>query len=405
MREILLKDICDLDNGYAFKSSDYIDESNTLNCRMSNIRPDGTFDILYNAKYLPDDYAVKYKSYALKDGDLIIAMTDMANDPKILGVPTVVKTQGYNLLLNQRVGKLRFTKSGVDSKYLKYALQSTKVRNYLKRFAGGGLQINVSKKDILSIPIILRSEEEQNAISELLDRILLIVERQKNELELLDELIKARFVEMFGDTEHNSNDYIQLRLGDVCDLQNGYAFKSGDYVDSSNVNNCRMSNIRPDGGFDSDYSPKYLPDDFWDRYSAYRLYDGDVIIAMTDMASDPKILGVPTIVKSNGKKFLLNQRVGKLVFSDNEQFNRVFLMRFLSQNYIRKNLAKKAGGSTQINVGKPAILDIGILKPPIDSQNQFASFVQQVDKSKVAVQKSLDEAQLLFDSLMQQYFG
>ena len=109
--------------------------------------------------------------------------------------------------------------------------------------------------------------------------------------------------------------------------------------------------------------------------------------------------------KSKGKKFLLNQRVGKLVFSDNEQFNRIFLMRFLSQNYIRKNLAKKAGGSTQINVGKPAILDIGILKPPIDSQNQFASFVQQVDKSKVAVQKSLEQTQMLFDSLMQQYFG
>lgn len=97
MEQIYLKDICDLDNGYAFKSDDYVDISHTLNCRMSNIRPDGSFDIMYNAKYLPDEYAEKYKDYLLKDGDLIIAMTDMAGDPKILGVPTVVDTKGYNL--------------------------------------------------------------------------------------------------------------------------------------------------------------------------------------------------------------------------------------------------------------------------------------------------------------------
>ena len=77
MEEIQLKDICDLDNGYAFKSDDYVDNSNTLNCRMSNIRPDGSFDILYSAKYLPDEFAEKYKDYILHDGDLIIAMTDM----------------------------------------------------------------------------------------------------------------------------------------------------------------------------------------------------------------------------------------------------------------------------------------------------------------------------------------
>ena len=152
MEEIQLKDICDLDNGYAFKSDDYVELSGTLNCRMSNIRPDGSFDIMYSAKYLPDEFAEKYADYVLKDGDLIIAMTDMAGDPKILGVPTVVDTKGYTLLLNQRVGKLRFIKTGINADYLKLALQSKRVREYLKRFAGGGVQLNVSKKDILNAP-------------------------------------------------------------------------------------------------------------------------------------------------------------------------------------------------------------------------------------------------------------
>ena len=146
--------------------------------------------------------------------------------------------------------------------------------------------------------------------------------------------------------------------------------------------NCRMSNIRPDGGFDAEYHPKYLPETFWEKYKEYRLIDGDVIIAMTDMASDPKILGVPTIVRTNGYKFLLNQRVGKLSFYDNSQINNVYLMFVLSQKNIRQQLVKSAGGSTQINVGKPAILGVEFFVPPIELQNQFSTFVEQVDKSK-----------------------
>lgn len=188
-------------------------------------------------------------------------------------------------------------------------------------------------------------------------------------------------------------------------MQNGYAFKSGDYVESSGVLNCRMSNIRPDGGFDSEYHPKFLPNEFWDQYREYRLNDGDVIIAMTDMASDPKILGVPTIVRTNGKRFLLNQRVGKLTFYNAERINNVYLMFVLSQKNIRQQLVKKAGGSTQINVGKPAILGIEFLVPPIELQEQFAAFVSEVDKSKLAVKQSLEKLETLKKSLMQQYFG
>ncbi len=104
-----LGEVCDLQNGFAFKSSSYVKKSNTLNIRMSNIRPSGKFDPEHNIKYLPDNFAELYKAYILNDGDLIIAMTDMANDPKILGLPTIVKNlKGRFFLLNQRVGKLNF---------------------------------------------------------------------------------------------------------------------------------------------------------------------------------------------------------------------------------------------------------------------------------------------------------
>ena len=146
MKIVELNQICDLQNGYAFKSSDYVDISNTLNCRMSNIRPEGYFDVSYAPKYLPDDFAISYKNYLLNDGDLVIAMTDMANDPKILGVPTIVNTGGKSMLLNQRVGKLEITKPDeVFVPYLQYSLNRKSVRKYYTKFAGGGLQLNLGK--------------------------------------------------------------------------------------------------------------------------------------------------------------------------------------------------------------------------------------------------------------------
>jgi len=91
MEVVKLSSICDLQNGYAFKSNDYVESSNTLSCRMSNIRPGGRFDLDYNPRFLPDSFKKKYDQYLLKDGDLVIAMTDLANNPKILGVPTIVR--------------------------------------------------------------------------------------------------------------------------------------------------------------------------------------------------------------------------------------------------------------------------------------------------------------------------
>lgn len=210
---------------------------------------------------------------------------------------------------------------------------------------------------------------------------------------------------MFGDPETNPNRWSISKLSEFCDLQNGYAFKSDDYLVNSTVLNCRMSNIRPDGGFDAEYHPKYLPDMFWEKYKDYRLADGDVIIAMTDMASDPKILGVPTIVRTKGNKFLLNQRVGKLTFFDNAAISNVYLMFVLSQKHIRQQLVKSAGGSTQINVSKPAVLGVEFFVPPMELQEQFATFVELVGKSKFEIQKSLQQLGTLKKALMQKYFG
>jgi len=205
--KVRLKDICDLQNGYAFKSSDYVDDSNTLSCRMSNIRPGGVFDIDYNARYLPDDLAEKYSQFLLKDGDVIIAMTDLADAPKILGVPTVVETEGRNVLLNQRVGKLVIKDSQrVHFPYLKLALNYPKVRSVYKRFAGGGLQINLGKNDLLSVEIPLPPLEEQKRIAAILDKADSVRRKRQQAIDLADDFLRSVFPDMFGsDLQRSTN--------------------------------------------------------------------------------------------------------------------------------------------------------------------------------------------------------
>ena len=287
--------------------------------------------------------------------------------------------------------------------YLLHAI-SSKVDELNSKGTGSTFKA-ISKNILAETEIPLPNLDMQTHIAAVLDKIDNLISFRKQQLAKLDELVKARFIEMFGDPETNPNRWSISKLSEFCDLQNGYAFKSDDYLTNSTVLNCRMSNIRPDGGFDAEYHPKYLPDTFWEKYKEYRLVDGDVIIAMTDMASDPKILGVPTIVRTNGKKFLLNQRVGKLTFYDNTTINNVYLMFVLSQKHIRQQLVKSAGGSTQINVGKPAVLAVEFFVPPMELQNQFATFVEQTDKSKLTIQQSLDKLETLKKALMQEYFG
>ena len=165
-----LGDICDLQNGYAFQSNDYIEYSNTLNIRMSNIRPDGNFDPEHNQRFLPDEFVNKFSPFLLKVGDLIIAMTDMAGEPKILGLPTLVENLGgRNFLMNQRVGKLYGFSSDIYIPYLRYFLSSPDVKQYYKDKGAGGLQINISKSDVLSVTVPVPNISEQQRIVTILD--------------------------------------------------------------------------------------------------------------------------------------------------------------------------------------------------------------------------------------------
>ncbi|EIS2869808.1 N-6 DNA methylase [Campylobacter coli] len=195
--------------------------------------------------------------------------------------------------------------------------------------------------------------------------------------------------------------YELVRLGEVCDLFNGYAFKKTDYVEKSNTLLIRMGNIRPNGEFDAEHKIQYLPDNFNNKYKDYLLNDGDVIIAMTDMGNAMNILGVPTIVKNkNNRNFLLNQRVGKL-FNFSEKIIVQYLKYALSSNEVKKQFKLQGYGGLQINLGKTQILSTKIPLPPLEIQKQIVAECEKVEEQYNTLSLSIKEYQKLIKAILQ----
>lgn len=399
MKYVKLKEICDLQNGYAFKSSDYIAKSNVLNCRMSNIRPNSNFDIEYSPKYLPEEFVERYREYLLNDGDLVIAMTDLANDPKILGVPTIVNTKGYKLLLNQRVGKLIIkNKKLIDERYLKYALSLPQHRNYYKKFAGGGLQINIGKEHILNIEIPMEEYNNQIKIVNILDKSQELIDKRKEQIEALDELVKSQFIEMFGDPIKNTKNFEMKKLKEISTyLKRGVSPK---YVENSSIkvinqkciywNELKIENC------------KYYDEAFKNKVENIFLQKNDVLINSTGTGT----LGRAMYFNTNDSANYIADSHVTILRVNNEYVSHVFITNLFEFKNIQDTIYKKCvnGSTNQIELSGAKLGEYLIIVPPIELQNQFAEFVKQVDKLKFAMEKSLKELENNFNSLMQKAF-
>lgn len=278
-------------------------------------------------------------------------------------------------------------------------------REDVQRLGRGATFKEVSKKIVEGIQIPLPPLAEQKRIAAILDAADGLRAKRRESLAQLDTLLQSTFLDMFGDPVINPKGWEIQPLRKICELLNGYMFKSSDYVESSNTLSCRMGNIRPGGFFDLSHNPRYLPDDFGEQFARYLLKDGDVVIAMTDLADAPKILGVPTVVRTEGKRVLLNQRVGKLKIIDEANIHFEYFKAALNAPTTRTIYKKFAGGGLQINLGKNDLLSVTIPIPPIDLQRRFATIVESVEQQKARLRQHLAELDTLFASLQQRAFN
>lgn len=284
-------------------------------------------------------------------------------------------------------------KDGLDVDYLCYSLMFYKVGGMVN----GATRQKLTQAAMCKMQIPLRSMDEQKFIVDELNRIIRIKEQRQQELQLLDHLIKARFVEMFGDNDK------KVAISSLCDVSGGYSFKSEDISSKGFIKILQIGNVYLD---DVNWeTTNYLPKGFDNVYSRFLLNEGDIVIALTRPIIQSLGNVKACIVKASDTPCLLNQRVGRIVSKKNVDVNLKFIYGCLMTDDFTRYVESCCIGCSQPNISTKDIENYMIPDASYEKQMDFVKFKEQVDKSKVAVQKALDETQLLFDSLMQQYFG
>lgn len=291
--------------------------------------------------------------------------------------------QGFkNLICSQKI----------YNRYLYWFLKGN--AEYLNSLGRGATFKEISKQIVASIEINVPDMEQQMQAAENLERASSIIRLRKQELQKLDDLVKARFVELFGDMILNPNSWEKVDLGTVCDVRDGthdspkYFAEGIPLVTSRNLSSGRIDFTDCNLICEADYN----------KINERSKVDlGDILMPMIGTVGNPIIVDIDA-------EFAI-KNVALIKFSENSKVVNVFVKALLESDYFDRAVLDKVRGGTQKFISLGDIRRLKVCLPPLEVQKQFAAFVTQADKSKVAVQKALDEAQLLFDSLMQKYFG
>ncbi len=286
----------------------------------------------------------------------------------------------------------------INAKYLYYALKSQ--QSELMKIRSGACMPNIKKNDLGKFEIIYDTDiNEQFKTIKVLDTVSLMIVVCQKQLQKLDELVKSRFIELFGDSEHNTRNWPTAKLSSLCYVGSSKRIYQSELTDNG-IPFLRISDLneRIDG---KDNDPQlFISTEKFDELRSNRLIPlaGDVLVTTRGT------LGRCYIIKESDSFYFQD---GMISWLSNicDSITSLYVSELFATAGVQKQIANLQAGSTVAYLSIAMLKKLDIMLPPLALQNQFAAFVEQVDKSKFVVQQTLDKAQELFDSLMQKYFG
>ena len=370
---VRLGDVATYINGYAFKPSDWSDTG------LPIIRIQDLTGNSYQANRYNGEYSSKYE---VNNGDVLISWSAS------LGVYV---WHGEKALLNQHIFKVVFNKEEISKNFFVY-----QVENILEKAASeahGATMKHLTKPVFDALPFYLPSIEEQRRIAATLDKVTDLISKRRQQLDKLDELIKSRFVEMFGDPGGNPAKWTMERAEKHIDLLSGFPFDSTQYTQSG-VNICGGLIIMPQRINWNDCK-------HWGSivgYEEYSLQENDIVIALDRpwISDGFKI----AMVDKEHLPALLIQRTARIRAVDVNQ--RYLMYCFMLGSF---DAHCNITGSLVPHISPKDIKSFLIMIPPIELQNQFATFVEESEKTQTAISRSLEKLETLKKALMQEYFG
>lgn len=284
----------------------------------------------------------------------------------------------------------------LDRQYLLHYLKSDMMLSFIKEYATGSVRDNLKLADLGKFPINLRPVEEQHQIATTLDKIDDLIAKRRQQLDKLDELVKSRFIEMFGDVIRNSKawqmrvfeDVAASRLGKMLDAKQQTGKYSYPYLANFNVQWFRF-NIENLNQMDFDE----------DDRAEFELKDGDLLVCEGGEIGR-------CAVWHNEIQPCFFQKALHRVRCNRQIIHPDYLAWWFKYNCDYDGFTAIAGSKATIaHLPGIKLKQLQVAVPPIELQEQFATFVEQTDKSKLAIQKSLDKLEILKKALMQKYFG
>lgn len=308
---------------------------------------------------------------------------------------------GEKAVLNQHIFKVVFDKERISKDF--FVHQVGLILENAASDAHGATMKHLTKPVFDALPFYLPPYEKQCEIAEVLDKVTSLISLRKQQLAKLDELVKARFVEMFGDSVANTKNFPSTTLETVMTVfpQNGLYKPQTDYVqDDTGIPILRI---------DAFYNGKVTNWNTLKRLicseteiDRYLLKENDIVINRVNsieyLGKCAHIVGLKekTVFESNMMRFHM----------DEKKVNAVYVTEVLCTEDIYRQILRRAKKSVnQASINQEDVKSLEILVPPLSLQNQFAAFVERVDQQKQTVQQSLEKLELMKKALMQEYFG
>ena len=366
-----VKDICTLQNGRAFKPEDWGLEGLPI-VRIQNLNDENAPFNYYSGEYS--------QIHEINNGDLLFSWSGTPGTS--FGAFRWYRGKG---VLNQHIFKV-LPKIDVDLDYLKYAFNGNIDSIIAKAHGGVGLQ-HITKKELDEI----LPKEKQISVVGILQHAETIIFKRKLQLSSLDDLIKARFVEMFGDPFSNPLNWecisfkeSSLRLSDG---PFGSNLKSEHYSETG-VRVIRLGNIGVGRFIDEDKS--FIPPEHYENLKKYTCHAGEIVIGTL---GDPNLRAC-IIPKEIG--IAVNKADCVHYIPDPSLLNTEFACQYVNCPETLLLAHGMIHGQTRSRVSSGQIAEMPIFIPPLELQNVFSDFVHQIDKSKFAIQKSLNETPLFY---------
>lgn len=333
----------------------------------------GNGEFLYKndkAKYISVDTFKRLNCKEVFPNDILVSRL-----PEPVGRGCIIPDIGEKMITAVDCTICRINENLVDRKYFCYFLESNAYKTQLGQHVTGTTRKRISRKNLSSVEIDIPEQAKQKEVVYKLDRLKKIIQNYNRELDLLDELVRARFVEMFGD-----NKYEELAVEKVCtsivDCPHTTPKYNGDLRNPA----IRTSEIKK--GFITWDTMKYVSDEeYIERTARLKPQQGDIVYGREGTFGNAAIL-------PKGYKFCLGQRV-MLLRPNNEFCISQYLLRALISDEVYNQALAKNNASTVAHVNVKDVKNFMIPVPPLELQNQFASFVEEIDKSRLLSNHSL----------------